>query len=359
MNNYAVIMAGGSGTRFWPMSRQRRPKQLLQLLSSQPLIQETVERVAPLIPPSRVLIVCNHAYVEPMRALLPEMPPENFIGEPMGRNTAPCIALAAVEIARRDPDSVMCVLPADHHIRDVARFQKLLEIAMKGAAGTQLLVTFGIIPNKPHTGYGYIYASESITTVDSVGFLHAERFIEKPPLAMAEEYLSQGHHYWNSGMFMWQTSLIIEELRQYVPDVLNPVADFATAGGRFTGDDPGFESMFARLPAISIDYGVMEKSRRVALIRADFGWNDVGSWDALEEILPVENGNITVGESAMLVDSRRNIVCGDGMLVACLGVEDLVVVATGDAVLVTRKDRAQDVRQIVDKLREKQLDQYL
>lgn len=359
MPYYAVIMAGGSGTRFWPMSRQNRPKQLLRLLSAQPLIQSTVERVRPLVPPARVLVVCNHSYLGAMQAMLPEIPKENFIGEPMGRNTSACVALAAVELGRRDPDSVMCVLPADHHIHNVARFQKLLESAMKGAAGAQLLVTFGIIPNRPHTGYGYIYAAETMTTVDGVGFLRAERFIEKPPKAMAEEYLNQGNHYWNSGMFVWRTSLILDELRQYVPDVINPIAEFATAGGRFAADDPGFESMFARLPAISIDYGVMEKSRRVGLIRGDFGWNDVGSWDALEEILPAEAGNIAAGDGPMLIDSRRNIVYGDGILVACLGIEDLVVVATGDAVLVARKDRAQDVRQIVEKLREKQLDKYL
>ena len=359
MQHYAVIMAGGSGTRFWPMSRQNRPKQLLRLLSGQPLIQGTVERVRPLVPPDRMLVVCNRAYLDAMKAMLPEIPRENFIGEPVGRNTSACVALAAVELGRRDPDSVMCVLPADHHIHNEARFQKLLETALKGAAGAQLLVTFGIIPSQPHTGYGYIYAAETMTTVDGVGFLRAERFIEKPPRSLAEEYLNQGHHYWNSGIFVWRTDLILDELRQYVPDVLNPIAEFAGAGGRFSAEVPGFEAMFARLPAISIDYGVMEKSRRVSLIRGDFGWNDVGSWDALEEILPGDSGNISVGEGAVLIDSRRNIVYGDGILVACLGVDDLVVVATGDAVLVTRKDRAQDVRQIVEKLREKQLDKYL
>jgi len=359
MNRYAVIMAGGTGTRFWPLSRRRLPKQFLRLFSDKTLFEMTVDRIRGLIPAERILVFCNAEYRQIVRQLMPDLPPENLVGEPVGRNTAPCIALAALLLNARDPGCSMCVLPSDHFIKDTGRFLKLMGAAMKGAESMDLLLTFGIIPTSPHTGFGYIRTGDTQATIDGVALLSAEQFVEKPHPVLAEEYLSQGNYYWNSGMFAWKTSTILEQFDRWLPEVLRPLMDHLAAGGSIDPDTPGFAQAFSRLPSISIDYGVMEKSRQVALVRGDFGWNDVGSWDALEALLPVENGNLSVGGNIILQDTKRCIAVSKDRLVACLGVENLIVVATDDAVLVARKDRAQDLRTIVQKLRDEKLEQYL
>ena len=359
MNRYAVILAGGAGTRFWPLSRRREPKQFLRLFSEKTLFEMTVERIRGLIPAERILVCCNAGYRDIVRRLMPDLPAENLIGEPAGRNTAPCIALAALLLAARDPGSSMCVLPSDHHIADSNRFLKLMDAALKGAETLDLLLTFGIIPTSPHTGFGYIRTGDTRATIDGVALLAAEQFVEKPHPVLAEEYLSQGNYYWNSGMFAWKTSTILEQFDRWLPEVLRPLQEHLASAGTTDPEEPRFAHAFSRLPSISIDYGVMEKSKEVALVRGDFGWNDVGSWDALEALMPLENGNLTVGGDIVMHDSKRCIAVSRDKLVACLGVENLIVVATGDAVLVARKDRAQDLRLIVQKLRDEQKDQYL
>lgn len=358
MTSYAVIMAGGAGTRFWPLSRAKRPKQLLRLFSNKTLLEETVDRILPLIPVDRILVVCNHEYRQQILDQVPGLPPENVLAEPAGRNTAPCIAWAACEIHRRQPDSVMCVLPADHYIRDAQRFRQLLEKALAAAKEQNWLITFGIIPTRAHTGYGYLRASKTIAVVENAAFFEVERFVEKPNRERAEEYLAEGSYYWNSGMFIWRTGLILEELGTWVPGILRPLQEFY-ASGREPRNDEAWAEFFPGLPSISIDYGVMEKSKRVSLLRGDFGWNDVGSWDALEEVIQGESGNVSAGLPGLFLDAKRCITHGEKTLVACLGVEDLVVVATGDAVLVARKDRAQQIRQLVEKLKEEGLTEYL
>ena len=358
MNRYAVIMAGGSGTRFWPLSRRERPKQILKLLGEQTLLEKTVERILPLFPLENVLVVCNRSYAGLIGQSLPGLPPENILAEPVGRNTAPCIAWAAARLARIDPTSVMCVLPADHHIKDEQRFRTLVEVALKSAQSMDTMVTLGIIPTKPNTGYGYIRTGEVVTVVDGVALLRGEQFVEKPDQHTAEEYIAKGNYYWNSGMFVWQTRVIIEELRRHLPQIMEPLLKYVDERPS-SSEGPGLEELFQMLPSVSIDYGVMEKSARVSVIRGDFGWNDVGSWDALDEILPVENGNVVIGEGCVLVDTKNCVVISKQPLVACLGVENLVIVAAGDAVLVADKKRAQAVRLIVDKLKDKELSQYL
>ncbi len=356
MRRYAVIMAGGVGARFWPLSRNKTPKQLLRLFSDRTLLEETVGRVCPPIPPENILVVCNQVQADDVRACLPELPPDNVIAEPAGRNTTACLALAAEILHRRDPESVFCALPADHFIRDLRRFQSLLEVAFKAAEQLDSLVTFGIVPGSPHTGYGYIRATDIQTTIDGVPILRTDHFVEKPDRHTAEEYLSQGHFYWNSGMFAWKTAVLREEVLKYQPAVAGPLAEhFASAGGFGVA----FEQMFTRLPSISIDYAVMEKSRRVSLIRSDFGWDDVGSWDALDILPHVESGNVILGDRVIAMDTKRSIIHGRDVLTVCLGVEDLVVVTTPDAVLVARKSRAQDVKAVVERLREEGLDRYL
>lgn len=352
MNRYAVIMAGGSGTRFWPLSRQKHPKQLLKLFSDRTLIEETVERISPIFPAENILVICNAEYSDLIRQALPKLPACNVVAEPAGRNTAPCIALAAEILIRRDPEAIMCVMPADHFIKDNQRFQKLLDASMKAAEKLDTLATIGIIPTMPHTGYGYIHAQEFSATIDDVAVLKAEHFVEKPGKLLAEEYLHEGHYYWNSGIFAWKCSVVLEEISQQLPDVFGPMNAFFQASMDPEKHAVEFERMFCGLPSISIDYGIMEKSRRVVLIRGDFGWNDVGSWDALEDVVPSDAGNVIIGDKAILSENRRCIIYARDTVVACLGLEDVVVVAAGDSVLVAHKSQCQNVKQVVEKLRE-------
>ncbi len=358
MESYAVIMAGGSGTRFWPLSRRQHPKQLLPLFSPKTLIEETVDRIRALFPVDRILVVCNAEHVPAVRNCLTDIPADNIIGEPVGRNTAPCVALAAEIIHRRNPEAVMCLLPADHSIREEERFRTLIDIALKAANQGDTLVTFGIIPTTPHTGYGYIRSGATDSAIEGVAVLKAEEFVEKPDRMTAEHYLAEGNFYWNSGMFAWKSRVILEELKEHLPEIVQPIHDYFESGHQVQDSD-AFRQMFSRLPAISIDFGVMEKSRRVVLIRGDFGWNDVGSWDALESVLPTVDGNVVLGRSPVLVDVRRCVLHGGKALLACIGVSDLVVVVTDDAVLVADKNRSQEVRLVIDQLKQEGRDEFL
>lgn len=358
MNRYAVIMAGGVGSRFWPLSRSRSPKQLLRLMSDRTLLEDTIRRLTPLIPLERVLVVCNRVQAADVASAMPDLPAENIVGEPVGRNTAACLALAASLLHRRDPGSVFCALPADHFIRDDKRFRFLLDIALKAAESLKTLVTFGIVPSSPHTGYGYVRAADLHTTIEGTPILRAEQFVEKPNRHTAEEYLAKGSYYWNSGMFAWATDVLLGELQRHQPEVIEPLSAYFARPGADPSDE-AFADVFARLPAISIDYGVMEKSRSVSLIRSDFGWDDMGSWDALDILPHGESGNVILGDRVVAMDSRRCILYGRDLLTVCLGVEDLIVVTTPDAVLVTRKSRAQDVKTVVEKLRESGREEYL
>ncbi|HQK88335.1 MAG TPA: sugar phosphate nucleotidyltransferase, partial [Acidobacteriota bacterium] len=267
--------------------------------------------------------------------------------------------LAALVVQHRDPEGTLCVLPADHHVKEPARFQQLLDSVFKSAEANDRLITFGIIPTHPHTGYGYVQASEIVSSADGVALLNVDQFVEKPHRSLAEEYVTQGNYYWNSGMFVWKARVIIEELRQYAPEIIRPLAELAEAGDHLRTGDAELERVFQGLPSISIDYSIMEKSRRIVLARGDFGWSDLGSWDSLEDVLAVDNSNVTIGAPMILVDTRRCVVCARDRLVACVGVEDLVVVATRDAVLVAHKDKAQEVRQVVQKLEADGQDEYL
>jgi mannose-1-phosphate guanylyltransferase len=358
MSHYVIIMAGGSGTRFWPASRRDKPKQLLKLFSDKTLLEETVQRVRPLFAPERIIIVCNALYADQIREALPDIPPQNIIGEPVGRNTAPCIALVARYLREIDPQSVMAVLPADHYIKDEERFRKLLAAGMTVAEKEDFLVTLGILPQRPHTGYGYIRGGETRCSEEGVGFQTAEEFIEKPERHVAESFVEEGNYYWNSGMFCWKSRVVFNEISRFIPDVAEPVDRFFAAGSTLS-DETAFREMFRRLPSISIDYGVMEKSDRVVVARSDFGWNDVGSWDALEELIFAQDGNICLGEEPVMLNSRRCIVYSDGILVAGLGVEDLIIAACDGAVLVASKDNAQEIRKLVEKLREEGRQEYL
>jgi len=343
---HAVILAGGSGSRLWPLSRQHLPKQFLALDGKATLLQTTINRLSPTIAAKDVLIVTQeaHAKGEAYHALLPY----RALYEPIGRNTAPAIALAAVYLMSEGGDPVMVVLPADHIIKDEVRFREHLDIAIR-AAESGKLVTFGIQPTRPDTGFGYIKAHRG----NNAEVYEVDRFTEKPDLATAEVFLNDGDYYWNSGMFVWRASVILAEIQRYLPEVhsiAQSILADCRAGKTF---QQAVEDHFATMPSISIDYGVLEKSDCVSLIPCDIGWNDVGSWQAVHEISPKDaNGNALQG-NVIAVDCRNSLIRAQKRLVAAIGVEDLCVIETADAVLISRNDQTQRVREVVDTLHEK------
>jgi len=375
---HAVILAGGSGSRLWPLSRQHLPKQFLSLGGEASLLQTTINRLSPVIDARNVLIVTqeSHAKGEAYHALLPYQ----TLFEPIGRNTAPAIALAAAYLTAHGADPVMVVLPADHIIKDEARFRAHLNIAIE-AAESGKLITFGIQPTRPDTGFGYIKAKKrtecqglrtegEVFTRTSVlepqpcfpqssvlepqsGLFDVERFTEKPDHATAERFMKEGDYYWNSGMFVWRASVILAEIQQHLPAV-HQLIQTILAESRVVGTfQQAVEKHFSSMPSISIDYGVLEKSSHVALIPCDIGWNDVGSWQAVHEIsIKDENGNALQG-NVIALDCKNSLIRAEKRLVAAIGVEDLCVIETADAILISRSDQTQRVREVVDVLHQR------
>ncbi len=356
MSFYAVIMAGGSGTRFWPLSRRARPKQFLAIGTPRTLIEETVGRLAPLIPPERAMVVAGEGHVPAIRGLLPD---QWLVTEPCARNTAPCVGLAAIHLMARDPDAVMAVLPADHHIADAAGFRRLIAAAEERAREGEI-VTLGIRPDRPETGYGYIHYNreDTLATSSGVEVCGVRRFVEKPPKAVAERYLAEGGYLWNSGMFIFTARRILSDIRRYLPAMAAALDRIALALGT-----PAEAEVTARefngMESVSIDYGVMEHAERVRVVPADIGWNDVGHWAALADFgTPDAAGNVVSGlgdrpGNVALIDTRDAIVQSSaGRFIALLGVDNLVVVDTPDALLLCARDRVQDVRRVVSRLEE-------
>lgn len=336
----AVVMAGGRGTRFWPRSRGHRPKQFLAMVGTETLLHQTVNRLKPRFPERNIYIVTTADLAEETRRLLPQLPPENVLVEPEGRNTAPCLALALVAIEKAHPDGVMVVLSADHFIGEPETFLADIEVAARHAAETRDLVTFGIRPTYPETGYGYIETSGQGPVVK------VQAFREKPPREKALEYLASGRHYWNAGMFVWTLRDLRAEMLRHCPEVLSPLDAWIAKGA----DPAAIAAVYRELPRLSIDYALMEKSSKVAAVPARFPWSDVGSWPALVEFhQPDEAGNVIVGE-AILLDSENCAVFGGKRLIAASGIRDLIVVDEEDALLICRKDKAQDVKTIVERL---------
>lgn len=361
---HILIMAGGSGVRFWPRSRARRPKQFLDITSERSLLEETVLRIQPL-GPEQVMVVTNALQAEGSAKLLERLGEPvgteldaasglRVVAEPVGCNTAPAIALGAALIARHDPDAVMCVLPADHHIGLPEAFREVLSAAAD-AAGDGALVTVGIAPTRPETGYGYIEMGEALP--GSPGVHAVRRFREKPDRVTAERFLSQGGFLWNSGMFVWRVDAIMGALERHMPELFALAEPLVAAQA---AELPArVARMYAEAPAESIDYGVMEKHDEVLVLPADVGWSDVGSWTSLQELLPADAAGNRVSGDAYVVDAHNCLVQAGARTVAVVGVEGLAVVETDDAVLVCPLDRAQDVRRIVDLLREQGRDELL
>ncbi len=354
---FAVVMAGGAGTRFWPRSRRRHPKQLLPIVSARSMLQETVARARVVAPPARTLVVVTTALVSEVRRQLPELPPGNVIGEPVGRNTAACIGLAALRVARVDPEGVMAVLPADHLVADLPEFRRAVRLALDLAAEDHL-VTIGITPTHPETGYGYIEWGHALPATRGQA-AWAASFREKPSRRRAQRFVATGRYLWNSGIFAWRARRVLEEIGRHVPvrgrllRRLEPVVGTSREAA-------ALRRCYANMPAVSIDYGVLERADRVAVIRGRFRWSDLGSWAAMEGLWKSNGrrGNAVQGR-AIAVGARGCIVSAPDRLVALCGVDDLVVVDTSDALLVCHKGRAQDVRLVVRELERRGLTRLL
>jgi mannose-1-phosphate guanylyltransferase len=346
-HRYGLILAGGRGTRFWPRSRKRFAKQVLNVFGERSLIQATVDRLAPVIPPERLWILTSRELRDTIVQQLPEIPKKQILAEPAQRNTAPAIGLAAQILSGLDPDALMGIFPADHVIGDLPAYRRVLRAAFQGAAAGRLMVV-GIQPRWPETGYGYIEFPRG-TTAGASEAISVRRFHEKPPLVKARRYVKAGNFYWNSGMFFWRAEILLEALRRHLPRTATVLAALPRFGQRSFGN--ALEKAFPLAENISIDFAIMEKADNVSgIAAANFGWSDVGSWNAVYELLPRDGSGNAIGLESVCLDSHNNFVDARGKLVALIGVKNLIVVDSPDALLIADRDRAQQVGEVVKSL---------
>ncbi|MGH2566770.1 MAG: mannose-1-phosphate guanylyltransferase [Bacteroidota bacterium] len=359
-HSYAVIMAGGVGARFWPRSRERTPKQLLEIIGQGTLIERTLSRIEPLVAPMNTFIVTNKLQHEAVLKKLPFFPKENILIEPVGRNTAPCIALAASWIHRLDAEAMMVVLPADHLVQDQEEFLSVLQTAIDVAEQSEGLVTIGINPSRPETGYGYIQFSEETENNPYSGkdVYRVKTFAEKPNLETAERFLQSGDFLWNSGMFVWKAKIILREIQTHLPELYSQIHTLAQSIGT-PQYKQNLENSYGLIRGISVDYGVMEKAGNVFVVKGDFGWNDVGSWDEVVNLTPTDADRNALKGKVIVKDATGNYIDAGNKIVASVGVQDLIIVVTDDAVLVCKKGQSQDVKEVVDFIRRKQIYEYL
>jgi len=359
---HAVILAGGRGTRFWPRSRTRTPKQLLNIVGKRTMLQQTVERLKPVFPASRVWVVTNNEQAKAVRVQVPRLGTSRVLSEPVGRNTAAAIGLAAVHILRqsKSSDALMAVLPADHYIGQPEKFLQLLRAALDLAARGDNLVVLGIPPTRPDTGFGYIERGERSADVGGAAVFQLRRFTEKPELSVAKEYVASGRYDWNAGMFFWRVSTFLDRLKRYLPathDALLRLAE--TIGTRRYAS--ALKRMYPKLENISVDYAIMERATRepdaknVFVLPAEVGWSDIGSWAAVYELLAKKEGDTVAAGSNFNLDGSGNFLWSPEKFIAVVGVHNLVVVETDDALLICPRDRAQDVGKVVKWLEEKRL----
>jgi mannose-1-phosphate guanylyltransferase len=364
-NVYVAIMAGGGGTRFWPWSRQERPKQVLPIVSHRSMIWETVDRLRPFIPPEKIFIVTARSQAEGLHREVPHIPPSNLLLEPVGRNTAPCLCLSALHIQKKNPQAVMIALPADHFIADCPGFLRTLRAAVEFAANQDFLITLGVRPTEPETGYGYIQKGQILGMAEGMPVFRAKAFREKPTLAKARAYLRKGDYFWNSGMFIWQAGVFLEAAKKFLPRLYGEMMPLQDSLGT-PRERKALEKIYLQTQSMSVDYGIMEKADNVALIEAQFSWNDVGSWAALGKIWPKDDkGNALRGgarlgrEKVLAIDSSGCLIHGEEKLITVIGLKDMIVVEAGNAFLVCPRERAQEVRSVLQELKDRGWKEYL
>lgn len=355
---YTLIMAGGSGTRFWPRSKTVKPKQYLNIFGDKSLLQDTIERFAKFTKEENIYIVSSATQAQVLEEQTPMLPKENLIYEPIGRNTLPCIGLAAMYAERENPDGIMVVSPSDHLINNTDLFKDTVLAAAKIAKERDGIVTLGITPTFPATGYGYVKVADDITNNEKIKQFKVERFVEKPDETNAAKYLSQGGFYWNSGLFVFKVSVFLKAVEEFAPELYADLrkiqADFGNPGYADTLD-----TIYRAVESISVDYGIMEHARNIYLVEGNFDWNDLGSWESVYQTDEKdENGNAGMGE-AIFLDSKNSYVSTDEGIVALVGLDDVIVVRDGNTTLVCKRDKAEDIKKIVEQLKAENKQKYL
>jgi len=354
---HTLIMAGGLGTRFWPKSRREHPKHLLKIRSEKTLIQNTFNRLSPIVQQENIFVVSTGEQIPLIRKQL-SLPSQNYIREPLGKSTAPCIGLAAVFLQKIDPDAVMAVLPADHLILDEALFQKTMKAGEKLAAESDSIVTIGILPTYPATGYGYIQSENSLPPKNGIEVFDVKTFAEKPNLETAKLFLECGDFLWNSGIFIWKIKTILAEIEKNIPVLYQGLQEISEAIGSAQQEET-IDRVYRQIRSISIDYGVMEQADNVKVLKGTFGWNDLGSWEELYKLGEKnEDNNVLIG-SHLLEDSKGCYIDSPKRTIALLGVDDLIVVDTGDATLICPREKAQEVKQLVELAKRKKMNTLL
>lgn len=345
---YALIMAGGTGTRLWPRSRTATPKQFLPLMGDRTMVQETADRILPLVRPEQIIVVTGQRYIDLVAEQLPDVPRQHLIGEPSGKGSAPAIGLGALALLPDDPNATMVVLSSDHQIRQVDVFREALKAADE-LAQQGYLVTLGIQPTEPQTGYGYIQRRTEIGEFNGFTAYEVERFVEKPNRATAEEYVQSGQYSWNAGIFIWRVDAIMDAFGEYLPQLRQQLSAIASAGG--PSNPAAFGAVWDSIENITIDYGVMERAQRIVVIPVDIGWSDVGDWDSLAEIVAEDAGSIVQAQHVGIDTTNTFVYSNSDRTIATIGLDNFLVVDTGDAILIAPRDRAQDVKRIVDELK--------
>jgi mannose-1-phosphate guanylyltransferase len=345
---YAVVMAGGSGTRFWPLSRRRHPKQLLELFGRGSLLEQAVDRLHPLIPHKRIYVYTSEVIRSEVCRRLPQIPRQQIVAEPASRNNAPTLGVAAHEILRRDPAGLMVALPADQTIAKPAEFRRVLRAACEFADKPGRSVVIGLKPTRPDTGFGYVRLGPREARIAGQNIFSIEKFTEKPPLVLARRYLASGRYLWNGGMFIWRATTLLENLARYQPRMSRQLVALAKAGG--VRSSRNFRRLFPRFEKISIDFAIMERISNVHAVAADIGWNDVGSWAVVYDLSPKDPEGTVRPARSLSLDSRGNMVVARRSFVVTVGVQDLVIVETDDALLVCPRNRSQDVGKAVQAL---------
>jgi mannose-1-phosphate guanylyltransferase len=362
MKSYAIVMAGGVGARFWPYGTSRLPKQFLPIAdSSDTMLQLTVKRLKNILPIEQIFIITNKQYIELVKKQLPKIPKENIIGEPVGRNTAPCIGLASTILRQFDEQAKMIVLPADHLIENVEEFTRAVKAGLKFIEQQDAIITMGIVPTHPETGYGYIqYIEDAYYNVDenNVGIFKVKTFAEKPSLDVARVFLESGDFLWNSGMFIFRADVILKEMEKQLPDLYHAMKKIEKAI-HSSNYQKILEQVFAEIKSISIDYGIMEKANNVFVIKADLKWSDLGSWDEVYRLRTKDKNNNAIIGDTYIKDSNNNLIMSSKGFVGVIGADDLIIINTKDGLLVCKKDRTQEVKEIVDYLKRKGLSDYI